>query len=202
MAKYTETLADYLAGGRDLPAEFALIDGFDKLFVGKYVDHELGFETEDLFEIKLELKAALVIPIYKERLDQLNAAIARESNAAKTVAEMGSDTAQKASQRATSDQVNAGEQNGSVTELPIYVGDLSGYEAEPNRTQHTDAFVNSSTHNESANDSDNRSHQYTRTESGLSLYEAYEIVRSLERDVFNLKSMLLNEFAGLFMGVY
>lgn len=201
MAKYTETLADYLAGGRDLPAEFALIEGFDKLFVGKYVDHELGFETEDLFEIKLELKAALVIPIYKERLDQLNAAIARESNAAKTVAEMGSDTAQKASQRATSDQVNAGEQNGSVTELPIYA-DVSGYEAEPNRTQHTDAFINSSTHNESENDSDNRSHQYTRTESGLSLYEAYEIVRSLERDVFNLKSMLLNEFAGLFMGVY
>ena len=40
MAKYTETLADYLAGGRDLPAEFALIDGFDKLFVGKYVDQE------------------------------------------------------------------------------------------------------------------------------------------------------------------
>lgn len=178
MAKYTETLADYLAGGRDLPAEFAQINGFADLFVGKYVDHEIGFETEDLFEIKLELKAALVIPIYKERLDQLNAAIARESNAAKTIEEH------------SQDEVNAGEQNGSVTELPIYAGELVGYEAEPNRTQHTDEFTNTSTRD------------YARTESGLSLYEAYEIVRSLERDVFNLKSMLLNEFAGLFMGVY
>ena len=200
MAKYTETLADYLAGGRDLPAEFALIDGFDKLFVGKYVDHELGFETEDLFEIKLELKAALVIPIYKERLDQLNAAIARESNAAKTVAEMGGDTSTKTMQRATNDEFVAGEQNGSVTELPITVG--VGTDIDPNRTQHSDSFTNTSEHAESGNDSDTRTHQYTRTESGLSLYEAYEIVRSLERDVFNLKSMLLNEFAGLFMGVY
>ena len=71
MAKYTELLAEYLQSGGQLPAAFDTIDGFSDLFIGHFCDREIGFETPKLFEIKLETRANLVIPIYKERIDQL-----------------------------------------------------------------------------------------------------------------------------------
>lgn len=70
MAKYTETLAEYMNNGGELPAVFDTINGFSDLFVAKYIDREIGSETEDLFKIKLELKANLVIPAYKARIDE------------------------------------------------------------------------------------------------------------------------------------
>ena len=62
MAKYTETLGEYLASGHSLPTVFADITNFDTYFLARYIDREIGFETEDLFEIKLEGKANIIIP--------------------------------------------------------------------------------------------------------------------------------------------
>ena len=50
MAKYTTLLAEYLERGGQLPASFALIDGFEDLFKKHYCDKELGFETDLLFQ--------------------------------------------------------------------------------------------------------------------------------------------------------
>ena len=75
MAKYTETLGEYLASGHTLPSVFSDITGFDTHFLARYIDREIGFETEALFEIKLEGKANIIIPLYKDRIQQLNDAI-------------------------------------------------------------------------------------------------------------------------------
>lgn len=97
MAKYTETLADWLAAGYSLPQEFDQIDGFADLFTGHFIDREIGFETDDLFNIKLQARAALCVPLYAARITQLNAAI----TAAQTPAKSETTTFQKGKTTAT-----------------------------------------------------------------------------------------------------
>ena len=71
MAKYTELLSEYLASGGQLPTAFADIAGFEDAFKLRYYDCEIGFETEALFAMKLELIAEMYIPIYEGRLQAL-----------------------------------------------------------------------------------------------------------------------------------
>lgn len=97
MAKYTETLADWLAAGFTLPQEFEQIDGFADLFTGRFIDREIGFESDELFNIKLQTRAALCVPLYAARIDQLNAAI----TAAQTPAKSETTTFQKGKTTAT-----------------------------------------------------------------------------------------------------
>ena len=123
MAKYTELLIDYLVNN-SLPSIFNDIDGFTDLFVAKYCDYEIGFETETLFKIKLEGKAKIVIPIYKQRIESLNTALNNILTTTKT--------------RQTT--VNAGEQAQQQYVLPFNVGDV-----EPSQTAHSDAYTNEDT---------------------------------------------------------
>ena len=74
MSKYTETLVEFLEGGGILPVAFAEIEGFEDLFVTRYCDKEIGFETEALFQIKLEERAAIIIPAYVKRIKATEAA--------------------------------------------------------------------------------------------------------------------------------
>lgn len=85
MAKYTELFSDWLATeGNALPAVFDQIEGFDDLFFAEYCDKEIGFETPDLFNIKLQARASIVIPEYANRLSMLEQAKATAQNASKT----------------------------------------------------------------------------------------------------------------------
>ena len=84
MSIYTETFAEWLNGGGELPAEFGTIEGFDDLFTGAYCDKEIGFETPDLFQIKLNTRAALVIPAYAKRISDLQAAVTAAENPTRT----------------------------------------------------------------------------------------------------------------------
>lgn len=74
MAKYTELFAEYLESGGELPAAFSQIEGFTDLFVARYCDKEIGFETETLFHVKLEERAAIIIPAYVKRIEATDAA--------------------------------------------------------------------------------------------------------------------------------
>lgn len=84
MAKYTETLLDYLEGGGTLPAVFEQIQGFNDLFISRYCDSEIGFETEDLFKIKLESRAQIIIPAYVKRIAATEAAWLTVENPTRT----------------------------------------------------------------------------------------------------------------------
>lgn len=73
----TILLGDYLNFGGQLPTEFSAQIWTDNniditaLFVGKYIDREIGFETSDLFYVKLCTQAGIVFPRYAEKLADL-----------------------------------------------------------------------------------------------------------------------------------
>lgn len=77
MAKYTETLIDFLEAGGTLPAVFDNIAGFADLFVQRFCDYEIGFETPELFAQKLEGSAKIHIPYYKKLIDAQGALISK-----------------------------------------------------------------------------------------------------------------------------
>ena len=77
MAKYTETLIDYMRAGGVLPALFEQIDGFPELFVQRFCDYEIGFETPELFAQKLDGAAKRFIPFYNKLIQSQNDLIAK-----------------------------------------------------------------------------------------------------------------------------
>lgn len=121
MAKYTETLQEYLEDN-ELPEEFGEIEGFEDLFKAHFIDKEIGFETEDLFAIKLSGRAGVVIPSYKERIASINSYLTKIANPTKEITfEMGA-------------------QKSKTTELPI---DAST--AEPSLVNDNDEYENTQT---------------------------------------------------------
>lgn len=83
-AEHTEFFTEYIANNGG--AENALPSLFDKVpnitiddevttfkdaFILNFCDREIGFETEELFKLKLESRAKLVLPFYISKLNQL-----------------------------------------------------------------------------------------------------------------------------------
>lgn len=128
MAKYTELLADYLNNGGELPAVFNTIEGFADLFKGQYYDCEIGFETETLFQLKLESKANLIFPYYIKRIADLERAANAMANP----------------QKVRNTTVNAGEQTSTAYTLPF-----NSTTAAPSAKQHNAPFENTDKSTES-----------------------------------------------------
>ena len=124
MAKYTELYSEYLASGGAVPtAAFAEVsDDFEDLFTAYYCDREIGVETEELFAIKLNLRAAMVCPLYKARIAAYDGVLGKVGAASKVRT------------------FNAGEQSGDVTVLPI-----NSVSAQPNSKTSTAAYTNTET---------------------------------------------------------
>ena len=78
-AEITEYLRDYLTR-HDLPTSFDNIQIGDKtfkdLFIAKFNLYEIGFETEEEFEQKLEMQAAIVLAKYEPLLAKFNSVLA------------------------------------------------------------------------------------------------------------------------------
>lgn len=173
MAKYTELLAEYLEAGGELPDVFDTIEGFEDLFVGHYSDKEIGFETEALFAVKLELYAELYIPIYAARIDALATAWTNAANPTKVHYERYDTT------------VNAGAQRAQTTDLPF-----DATTATPSSVTASDAYINTD------------ARITNREESGVTVDEAYRVIDKLNDAVKPLIVKLLDEFSPCFMGVY
>lgn len=121
MAKYTETLQEYLQDN-ELPEEFEEIEGFENVFKAHFIDKEIGFETEELFKVKLSGRASLVIPMYKERIASINSYLTKIANPTKEITfEMGA-------------------QKSKTTELPI-----NALTAEPSLVNDNDEYENTQT---------------------------------------------------------
>lgn len=173
MAKYTMLLAEYLAKGGQLPASFALVAGFEDLFIGRYCDSEIGFETDELFKIKLEAKANEIMQTYADRIAKITTAWTEYDNPVKVIEENENKT------------FDAGAQKGSTTELPFNSANV-----EPNTITNTDAYTNE------------EERGTTRREHGATYDEAEKRLLFLNREVNTLIQKCLNEFKPLFMGVY
>ena len=124
MSKYTETLVEFLEGGGVLPAAFAEIEGFEDLFVARYCDKEIGFETEALFQIKLEERAAIIIPAYVKRIAATDAAWLTVTDPT----------------RKQTRTFNSDEKRSSSSSLP-----LNAQTAQPSQTAKADAFTDTDT---------------------------------------------------------
>ena len=173
MAKYTMLLAEYLAKGGALPSSFALIEGFESAFIGRYCDKEIGFETDALFSIKLEAKADLIMQAYAERIAERVYYWANVENPTKFYYE-----------KATTNY-EMGKQKIKTTELPF-----DSETAEPNLINENDAY-----HNE-----DER--EVRKEDNGESIDEVMRMLDFLNKDVTTLVEKCLNEFKTLFMAVY
>ena len=124
MSKYTETLVEFLEGGGVLPAAFAEIEGFEDLFVARYCDKEIGFETEALFQIKLEERAAIIIPAYVKRIAATEAAWLVVTDPTRTQTRTFA----------------SGEKRSSSSSIP-----LNAQTAQPSQTAKADAFTDTDT---------------------------------------------------------
>ena len=173
MAKYTMLLAEYLARGGALPSSFALIEGLQDLFIGQYCDYEIGFETDELFSIKLEHKANLIIPLYKRRIDLRAEYWTKASNPTKVRYEKATTT------------YNMGAIESKSTELPIDAED-----ATPNIINNTEAYTNDDVR------------ELRHEENGETLDEVLKALQFLNTEVNDLIMKLLDEFKPLFMAVY
>ena len=96
MAFYTETLREYVLRGNEFPDSFQLIakTGYDfsELFYEYYADREIGFETEELFALKLKKVADLYIPQYVkiiENYDSVIEALKAKSKKSESLTENG-----------------------------------------------------------------------------------------------------------------
>lgn len=172
MAKYTELYLDY-AKGHNAPSSFSLIEGFEELFLKHFCDKEIGFETETLFEIKLDEKADLIMKDYADRISMLASAWTKFEMPAKVVYESSQDTS------------NIGAQVTNMRELPF-----NGIKAQPTTINESEASVNSS------------SRTYNRNESGYTASEAMQALQMLNGQVAHILQKCLSEFDDLFMKVY
>ena len=173
MAKYTTLLAEYLERGGQLPASFALIDGFEDLFKKHYCDKELGFETDLLFFMKVDELADIYLPLYQAKLQRLAAAW------------LNYDAPAKVTYTTENKTFNGGELNGSTTELPF-----NSLNADPNILTHNDAYENS------------EERGLETRETGKTIDEAQKAIEFLNEKVHSLIEELLKVFKQCFMAVY
>ena len=79
MSFYTETLREYVLRGNEFPDSFMLINktgyDFSALFYEYYADREIGFETEELFALKVKKVADLYIPEYVKIIENYESVI-------------------------------------------------------------------------------------------------------------------------------
>lgn len=173
MAKYTELLSEYLENGHTLPSIFEEIEGFSEMFLSYYIDKEIGFETETLFEIKLNMYANMYVPKYKERLEDLVSARTHANNPIKVRYSVGATTL-----------IN-GQKKTKTTELPF-----DSDEAEPNIISESDSST------------DTNNNTLNNEESGYTVDEALKIVEALNKEVNIVILKLLKAFSKCFMAVY
>ena len=176
MAKYTETLYEYIEGGGVLPSSFAQIEGFETLFVQHFAGREIGFETEPLFKNALEEVATINIPYYKNTLPLINSVLERLKNPDKTRRE----------KRTYGEARQTTNSNASSKEVP--------YDAAtslPSASSESSATTTSQTHEDGAEYTD-----YVAIDENLRLLE------EATQTKFNVLEKLLREFDHCFMGVY
>lgn len=112
MAFYTETLREYINHGNQLPESFNLIvqTGYDfnTIFFEHFADREIGFETEELFALKVKKVADVWIPQYVKIIRNYDSTLeAIKANVTKTtVTDNLGETTDKSYDLPTADDVS------------------------------------------------------------------------------------------------
>lgn len=137
MAFYTETLREYLNHGNQLPESFNLIAqtgyDFNTIFYEHFADREIGFETEELFALKVKKVADVWIPQYVKTIRNYDSTLeAIKANVTKTtVTENLGDTTDKSYDLPTADDVSGITPTGVAKSAPITNETVTSVEQRP-----------------------------------------------------------------------
>lgn len=212
MAKYTELFTEYIENGWELPTVFSKIEGFSDLFLGHFCDHEIGFETEELFNVKLETRARIIIPFYADRLAAIKARFEGLNNPSKSYqktvqgGERGSNKTFNGGKRDETVTNNMGEQKARAFDLP-----MNDTTADPTGRTEADSYTDTETTAKQAyTDSEQNTAQAytdteTNTETGFTVDENLKVIQALTDFQVESQTLLekcLHEFDCLFMRVY
>ena len=175
MAKYTELLIQYLSN-HSLPSKFSDIDGFEDMFIERYCNCELGFETENLFSYKINLITNLYFDDYKLKINQMNELMNKLINPTKT--------------RTITDVKGAveSEQTNKNYEYPYNSSSLE--DTQITSGEQVNSKINSTT--------DTR----TNVVSGTNAYENVRLIEELNKSIKNYKNELLELYRTCFMEIY
>ena len=209
MAKYTELFIDYVRKGGTLPAIFEQITGFEEQFISNFADKEIGFETEDLFKLKLENKANIVIPFYKDKIAIYDSLIEKYKKlSGKTIIETTTNSRDiEHNFGATNENSETSGNNGAITsqnwDVPIS-GAIE--DTPPQGISKQDAFTNTGTSKTtkdaySNTDKDDFSQTFNHTED-LSNNEVAEQLRFITGQKQMIIQDCLSEFNTLFMLIW
>lgn len=195
---HTELFTQYIAnnGGAEnaLPSLFdkvpnIKIDGevtrFKDAFILNFCDREIGFETEELFALKLESRAKLVLPFYINKLKQL--ASIDYVNAKRTESET----------RTSTGNITDGGKDTNTRfkgENPLIDTTLS-FNAKAVSEQETNEVGYGK--NTNTTGSENVTREYT--DSGIEARDLYERVLN---DTINVWNEIFKKFDSLFMQVW
>ena len=196
--KYTELFTEYIAnnGGAEnaLPSLFDKVpnlttDGevttFKDAFILNFCDREIGFETEELFALKLESRAKLVLPFYINKLKQL--AIIDYINAKRTESETRAITGNITDSGKDTNTRFKGENPLIDTDLTFNAKAVS--EQEKNEVGYGK--------NTNSTGSENVTREFT--DSGIEARDLYERVL---KDTMNVWNEIFKKFDSLFMQVW
>lgn len=190
MAKYTELLSEYLENGGALPAAFDNISGFKTLFIGKYCDCEIGFETPVLFAIKLETRANAVIPAYAARIAAIESAMNNLSNPTKKRVKSGNISRDYGARNYSDNNLRNGSVTAGGTDThTINNGDVTTTEKDfPFTTideSDPTAGVSRQTVQTSGEDKDTNEHNNTETYNNLSDNRTYNEDPRKDTETYN-----------------
>ena len=186
----TILLGDYLNFGGELPTEFSAEIWADNniditaLFVGKYIDREIGFETPELFYIKLCTQAGVSFPRYAQKLAEL--------------AQINVIDAEEVEIR-DGDYTRDGRNGyGKVTEYSRFSNPYASVPADDSSLMGHDKSADSGqdTYFEQVKNNDLRTRK-----SGLNSEAAERLYEQIESDKNNIINDFLNEFEKLFLQV-
>ena len=228
MARYTETLGEYLNNGNTLPTVFNTISDFTELFTLNYIEREIGFETEELFTLKLEGRANIVIPFYKNKIDNLTATLSRITRPTRkttitgtgtvNLAKTGTATTQKDIADSGIDTVgNSGSATNGATEAKTYELPINDQNATATGKATTASVTNSSSNTETTtyghkvdddttltNNLNDLTTRNTTDETSITALTVQDniAIQKIYNDIKNYKYEALEEFNDLFMGVF
>ena len=195
---HTELFTQYIANNGG--AENALPSLFDKVpnitiddevttfkdaFILNFCDREIGFETEELFSLKLEARAKLVLPFYISKLNQL--ASIDYINAKRTESET----------RTTTGNITDGGKDTNTRfkgENPLIDTTLA-FNAKAVTEQETNEIGYGKNTNTTGNENVTREY----TDSGIEARDLYERVLN---DTMNMWNEIFKKFESLFMQVW
>lgn len=196
--KYTELFTEYIAnnGGAEnaLPSLFdkvpsITIDGevttFKDAFILNFCNREIGFEIEELFALKLESRAKLVLPFYINKLKQL--ASIDYINAKRTESE---------TRAITGNITDSGKDTNTrfKGENPLIDTDLTFNAKSVSEQEKNDVDYGKNT-NTTGNENVTREF----TDSGIEALDLYERVL---KDTMNVWNEIFKKFDSLFMQVW